>query len=247
MFFRESQVRVFLHGQPVNMRLSFDGGYTLAKHVMHKDPMSGHRFAFINRRASRLRVLGRGRKLRNGLDGPKTAARRDRAQTGAQELQKTSRRHPIMKLFTPGEPYNIGMHSDPYPASKFASPGVGLTAPEMAIAPMSITRRIRGSRTCTARHTRVARSLMPWISSRRKPNSHWMRSLLSTRSSSRSVTMGWMGRPSSYAARSNRNPSLSAFSPGSTRRSTRRDTCRAAPSWARWLISGSAAPACRLT
>lgn len=57
MFFPEGQVRVFLYGQPVNMRLSFDGLYTLAKHVMHQDPLSGHLFAFINRRATQIRVL----------------------------------------------------------------------------------------------------------------------------------------------------------------------------------------------
>ena len=38
MFFPEGQVRVFLYGQPVNMHLSFDGLYALAKHVMHQDP-----------------------------------------------------------------------------------------------------------------------------------------------------------------------------------------------------------------
>ena len=36
MFFPEGQVRVFLYGQPVNMRLSFEGLYALAKHVMRK-------------------------------------------------------------------------------------------------------------------------------------------------------------------------------------------------------------------
>lgn len=53
MFFPEGQVRVFLYGQPV----TFDGLYALAKHVMHKDPLSGHLFAFINRRATQIRVL----------------------------------------------------------------------------------------------------------------------------------------------------------------------------------------------
>lgn len=57
MFFPEGQVRVFLYGQPVNMRLSFDGLYALAKHVMHQDPLSGNLFAFINRRATQIRVL----------------------------------------------------------------------------------------------------------------------------------------------------------------------------------------------
>lgn len=57
MFFPEGQVRVFLYGKPVNMRLLFVGLYTLAKHAMHKDPLSGHLFAFINRRATQIRVL----------------------------------------------------------------------------------------------------------------------------------------------------------------------------------------------
>jgi transposase len=57
MFYPEGQVRVFLYGQPVSMRLSFDGLYALAKHVMHQDPLSGNLFAFINRRATQIRVL----------------------------------------------------------------------------------------------------------------------------------------------------------------------------------------------
>ncbi|MBC7501934.1 MAG: IS66 family insertion sequence element accessory protein TnpB [Herminiimonas sp.] len=57
MFFPEGQVRVFLYGQPVNMRLSFDGLYALAKHVMLQDPSSGNLFTSINRRATQIRVL----------------------------------------------------------------------------------------------------------------------------------------------------------------------------------------------
>lgn len=50
-------MRVFLYGQPVSMRLSFDGLYALARHVMHQDPLSGNLFAFINRRATQIRIL----------------------------------------------------------------------------------------------------------------------------------------------------------------------------------------------
>jgi transposase len=57
MFFPEGQVRVFLYGQPVNMRLSFDGLYALTRHVMRQDQLSGHLFAFINRKATQIRVL----------------------------------------------------------------------------------------------------------------------------------------------------------------------------------------------
>ena len=49
MFFPEGQVRVFLYGEPVSMRLSFDGLHALARHRMQQDPLSGHLFAFILR------------------------------------------------------------------------------------------------------------------------------------------------------------------------------------------------------
>jgi transposase len=57
MFFPEGQVRVFLYGQPVNRRLSFDGLYALAKQGMHQDLLYGHLSPFINRRATQIRVL----------------------------------------------------------------------------------------------------------------------------------------------------------------------------------------------
>lgn len=57
MFFPEGQVRVFLYGEPVSMRLSFDGLYALARHRMQQDPLSGHLFAFINRRRTQIKVL----------------------------------------------------------------------------------------------------------------------------------------------------------------------------------------------
>jgi transposase len=57
MFFPEGQVRVFLYGQPTSMRLSFDGLYALTRHSMLQDPLSGNLFAFINRRATQIKVL----------------------------------------------------------------------------------------------------------------------------------------------------------------------------------------------
>ena len=57
MFFPEGRVRVFVYGEPVSMRLSFDGLYALARHAMQQDPLSGHLFTFINRRATQLKVL----------------------------------------------------------------------------------------------------------------------------------------------------------------------------------------------
>lgn len=57
MFFAEQHVRVFLYGQPVDMRRSFDGLYAIVCHAMGLNPLSGHLFAFINRRATQIRVL----------------------------------------------------------------------------------------------------------------------------------------------------------------------------------------------
>ena len=57
MFFPEGQVRVFVYGEPVSMRLSFNGLYALTRHTMGEDPLSGNLFTFINRRATQLKVL----------------------------------------------------------------------------------------------------------------------------------------------------------------------------------------------
>ena len=57
MFFPENQVRIFVYGEPVNMRLSYDGLYAKIQNVMGRDPLSGHLFAFINRRATQIKVM----------------------------------------------------------------------------------------------------------------------------------------------------------------------------------------------
>lgn len=57
MFFPEGQIRVFLYGAPVDMRNSFDGLYALVRHGLQQDPLNGQLFAFVNRRATQMRVL----------------------------------------------------------------------------------------------------------------------------------------------------------------------------------------------
>ena len=57
MFFPEGQVRVFLYGEPTSMRRSFDGLYAIVKHHMGLEPFSGSLFAFVNRRATQIKVL----------------------------------------------------------------------------------------------------------------------------------------------------------------------------------------------
>jgi transposase len=57
MFFPEGQVRVQLYGRPVDLRRSFDGLYALTRQELGEDPMSGSLYAFINRRATQIKVL----------------------------------------------------------------------------------------------------------------------------------------------------------------------------------------------
>ena len=57
MFFPEGQLRVHVYGRPADMRKSYDGLYALTRHTLGQDPTSGHLFAFINRRATQIKVL----------------------------------------------------------------------------------------------------------------------------------------------------------------------------------------------
>lgn len=57
MFAPESQVGIFVYGQPADMRKSFTGLYALTKHKLQEDPLSGHVFVFINRRGTQMKAL----------------------------------------------------------------------------------------------------------------------------------------------------------------------------------------------
>ena len=57
MFFPESRVRVFLYGQPTDMRKSYDGLYALARQGFDADPLAGHLFVFANRRGTQVKIL----------------------------------------------------------------------------------------------------------------------------------------------------------------------------------------------
>jgi transposase len=49
--------RIWLCTQPTDMRRSFDGLSALVKQHLGEDPLSGHWFAFINRRHTQIKVL----------------------------------------------------------------------------------------------------------------------------------------------------------------------------------------------
>lgn len=57
MFFPEGQIRIHVYGQPVDMRKSYDGLYALTRQHLGQDPLSGQLFAFINRRATQIKIL----------------------------------------------------------------------------------------------------------------------------------------------------------------------------------------------
>lgn len=57
MFFPEGQVRVHVYGRPTDMRKSYDGLYALTCQALAQNPLSGHLFVFINRRATQMKVL----------------------------------------------------------------------------------------------------------------------------------------------------------------------------------------------
>jgi transposase len=57
MFFAEGQIRVFLYGEPTDMRRSFDGLQALTRHAMRHDPLDGSLYVFVSRRGAQMRVL----------------------------------------------------------------------------------------------------------------------------------------------------------------------------------------------
>ena len=52
-----TSVRIFVCTERQDMRRSFDGLHAIARHGMQADPLSGHLFAFLNRRATQIKVL----------------------------------------------------------------------------------------------------------------------------------------------------------------------------------------------
>ena len=57
MFFAEGQIRVFLYGEPADLRCSFDGLQALTRKRMGHEPLDGSLYVFVNRRGAQMRVL----------------------------------------------------------------------------------------------------------------------------------------------------------------------------------------------
>ena len=49
--------RIYLAAEPTDLRKGFDTLAAATRHVLRQDPLSGHVFAFYNRRRNRMKVL----------------------------------------------------------------------------------------------------------------------------------------------------------------------------------------------
>ena len=49
-------VRIWVCDRPTDMRKSYDTLAALVEHVLRQDPLSGHWFVFVNRRANRMKI-----------------------------------------------------------------------------------------------------------------------------------------------------------------------------------------------
>lgn len=52
-----SPVKIYVASEPVDLRKGFDGLAAAARQIVRADPLSGHLFAFVNRRRDRLKIL----------------------------------------------------------------------------------------------------------------------------------------------------------------------------------------------
>lgn len=52
-----STVRIYVCAEPVDLRKGFDGLSAATRHIIRQNPLSGHLFVFMNRRANRLKIL----------------------------------------------------------------------------------------------------------------------------------------------------------------------------------------------
>lgn len=52
-----STVQIYVAAEPVDLRRGFDGLAAATREIIRAEPLSGHLFAFLNRRRNRLKIL----------------------------------------------------------------------------------------------------------------------------------------------------------------------------------------------
>jgi transposase len=57
MLWNSEPNRVFLWGEPVDMRKSFDGLIAVTRQSLEEDPLSGNIYVFVNRRGNYVKLL----------------------------------------------------------------------------------------------------------------------------------------------------------------------------------------------
>jgi transposase len=57
MLMMPSSVKVYISTVPIDMRKSFDGLAGATRSILQRDPLSGHLFVFLNKRADLVKVL----------------------------------------------------------------------------------------------------------------------------------------------------------------------------------------------
>jgi transposase len=50
-------VKIYLAAEPVDLRRGFDGLASATREILRRDPLSGHVFAYVNRRRNRMKLL----------------------------------------------------------------------------------------------------------------------------------------------------------------------------------------------
>jgi len=57
MLLPETNLRIWLHTEPTDMRKSYNGLTALVKQKLQEDPLSGQLFVFINRKQTQMKIL----------------------------------------------------------------------------------------------------------------------------------------------------------------------------------------------
>jgi len=88
-------VKIFVYGQPADLRRGYDGLAAIVQHAMQEDPLSGSLFVFVNKRGNRIKLLY--------WDDTGYAIWMKRLEVGSFELPKLGDATPVSVKITPSQ------------------------------------------------------------------------------------------------------------------------------------------------
>jgi transposase len=88
-------VKIFVYGQPADLRRGYDGLAAIVQHAMQEDPLSGSLFVFVNKRGNRIKLLY--------WDDTGYAIWMKRLEMGSFELPKTGDASSVRIKITPSQ------------------------------------------------------------------------------------------------------------------------------------------------